>query len=277
MRRKKLTSYVSAEVLEIRVFPAASPFVLMNGDLIITGTARSNTISVTESNGQVIAKIDRRQQSFDAALIGHVEIFALGGNDKIIVATAKGAIIDSGSGNDRVICTPETRGRIFGGIGNDYLRGGDVGNDIFGDAGNDTLIGGNGDDLMFGDAGNDSLVGGNQEDTMYGGGGNDRVLGGNGRDYILDIAGSNFLDGGNDDDELIVLSGKNTILGGSGNDAIHIEYTLPPTGIIDGGSGDFDRLYCNLAGGLIIEPRLLFGDNMVIRNVEESIYGIYPF
>lgn len=74
---------------------------------------------------------------------------------------------------------------MFGGAGNDTLKGyngddtlsGDSGNDkLYGGNGNDTLHGGSGMDTLYGEAGNDILFGGTGSDTLTGGAGNDRFM-----------------------------------------------------------------------------------------------------
>ena len=57
---------------------------------------------------------------------------------------------------------------------NDFVDGDDYNGDrLFGGLGNDTLRGFKGEDLLFGEQGNDSLEGGADNDILYGGAGND--------------------------------------------------------------------------------------------------------
>jgi Ca2+-binding RTX toxin-like protein len=65
---------------------------------------------------------------------------------------------------------------LFGGAGNDLLRGGSGGDQLFGQSGNDTLNGGAGFDLLFGGADNDVLTGGDGDDQIFGESGNDRFI-----------------------------------------------------------------------------------------------------
>src|SRR5262249_49909240 len=63
---------------------------------------------------------------------------------------------------------------------------------LFGGAGNDTLKGGSGNNILVGGAGNDSLTGGSGRDLLIGGTGAD-TLNGNGDDDLL-IAGTTDYD-----------------------------------------------------------------------------------
>lgn len=65
---------------------------------------------------------------------------------------------------------------VFGGAGNDNLRG---------DAGADLLYGGAGNDILSGGVGDDILIGGAGNDTLYGGVGNDILSGGDGADKFF--------------------------------------------------------------------------------------------
>lgn len=68
---------------------------------------------------------------------------------------------------------------LYGGKGNDKLKG---------NSGKDILLGGEGNDTLRGEAGDDILGGNADNDTLYGGIGNDKLNGGKGKDtyYILD-------------------------------------------------------------------------------------------
>src|SRR5690606_13599726 len=62
---------------------------------------------------------------------------------------------------------------IYGGGGNDKLKGGEDADRLHGNAGNDTLDGGKGIDFLFGGAGNDTYIYNTDAENK-------------GRDYILD-------------------------------------------------------------------------------------------
>lgn len=85
-------------------------------------------------------------------------------------------------GNDTITGTSKEFNELYGGAGNDTIKGnkgddyldGGIGNDkLYGGAGHDYLVGGEGDDLLKGDAGDDVLIGGTGTDTLQGGKGKD--------------------------------------------------------------------------------------------------------
>jgi Ca2+-binding RTX toxin-like protein len=75
---------------------------------------------------------------------------------------------------------------VYGGDGDDVIRGG---------AANDALRGGDGDDTLYGGAGDDSL---------WGGGGDDELNGEEGNDALSDVYGHNRMNGGAGNDQMIV-------------------------------------------------------------------------
>ncbi len=83
--------------------------------------------------------------------------------------------------------------RLFGGLGNDVIRGfdgsdllngGDGIDRLFGSHGNDRIIGGAGHDFISGDDGNDTLFGLEGADVIQGGNGTDIIFGGEGNDRL---------------------------------------------------------------------------------------------
>jgi Ca2+-binding RTX toxin-like protein len=107
-----------------------------------------------------------------------------GADDDVLVAFRAPAEMYGEAGNDQ----------LFGGLGNDWLDGGENDDDIFGNEGKDVLIGGQGNDLLQGGIGDDEL---------YGGGDNDELFGELGNDYCDGGAGDDLLFGGEDWDELV--------------------------------------------------------------------------
>jgi Ca2+-binding RTX toxin-like protein len=90
-----------------------------------------------------------------------IQIFGLGGNDRLSLNETGGAL---------------PRANIFGGNGNDTLVGAAAADFLFGQAGDDMLLGGGGIDFLFGGAGNDVLTGGAGNDQVFGQAGNDRMI-----------------------------------------------------------------------------------------------------
>ena len=97
----------------------------------------------------------------------------------------------------------EDRDVLFGGLGDDELRG---------NGGRDNLFGDTGDDLLDGGARLDVLFGGDGADTLIGGDGDDKLFGGDGDDVLIADAGHDRLSGGSGGD-LFVLGLED--LGGS--------------------------------------------------------------
>lgn len=92
---------------------------------------------------------------------------------------------------------------------------------IYGGAGNDVLRGTNAADWIFGGAG---------DDTINGLGGNDTLFGGAGRDVLDGGTGSDYVDGGTGDDLLIYRFGENRgafdiYNGGTGVDTLRLVFT----------------------------------------------------
>jgi Ca2+-binding RTX toxin-like protein len=141
---------------------------------------------------------------------------------------------------------------ILGSIGNDFLVGDLVANEIRG--------GGN-IDIILGGGGNDSLYGEGDSDTIYGGDGNDYISGGtllsvssdnsgniligqNGDDTLFGDEGSDYLYAGADNDSLLGQGGNDVLLGEAGSDTIYggagNDYFYSGTGVnlMYGNAGD---------------------------------------
>ncbi len=143
--------------------------------------------------GRVVA---REAAAFQGGVVVHVsDLFIEGtpGNDVIVLSTGTRAnqvivkingvsfgphtlpsggrvVARGGAGHDRIqATTARFPTLLFGGDGNDVLRGGKAG---------DILVGGDGDDSMEGGAGRDVLIGGLGADNALGGDGDDILIGG---------------------------------------------------------------------------------------------------
>jgi Ca2+-binding RTX toxin-like protein len=132
----------------------------------------------------------------------------LGDDDMYGGDRGRGAIYDVENDEWDDIIYADGGDSMDGGAGNDYLDGGE--------GGDDSLIGGVGDDELWGgEGGSDSLVGGDGNDALYGGEGLDMFEAGGG--YQGD--GNNSLDGGNGNDYLYGgEGGDDTLIGGAGDD-----------------------------------------------------------
>jgi Ca2+-binding RTX toxin-like protein len=251
MRRK-----LFFEGLESRRVLAAG-VVLSEGVLTVEGTRHNDWVfvsTVTDELGtHVSVQLNKTTHQFNlGGVTSHLEINTLGGNDRVFIGDDVSllAIVFGGSGNDW-LKGGGGRNEMFGGRGNDHILGGagdDVlvgehGNDklfglggqdqLEGNDGNDHLSGGDGDDLLIGDAGHDKVRGGAGDDEIWGGTGHDQLAGEDGNDVLHGEDGKDHLAGGLGDDELFGEGGKDHVHGGDGNDWL------------DGG-GDKDKLW----GGL---------------------------
>jgi Ca2+-binding RTX toxin-like protein len=124
--------------------------------------------------------------------------------------------------------TGEAAGDVFFGIEGligtnvaDSVLGALDDNTLWGGDGQDTLRGLAGNDLLRGDGGLDSLDGGDDDDYLLGGDGDDRLEGGRGNDYLQGEGGLDTLSGGEGDDTLVADNvGGNLFIGGDGRDAV---------------------------------------------------------
>jgi uncharacterized protein (TIGR03118 family) len=126
---------------------------LFDGVLTVDGSQGNNNIKVQSSHGNIQVTAGGKQiGSFGATSVNTVEVFGLGGNDTITVASSVHAttLVDGGAGNDK----------IFGGGGPNILLGGPGGDILFGTAHRDILIGGTGRDTLLGFRDDDILIGG---------------------------------------------------------------------------------------------------------------------
>jgi len=209
-----------------------------------------------------------------------IQLFGQGGNDRITLDEANGAL---------------PAASLFGGAGNDTLTGGSGGDLLFGQSGNDILLGKGGNDQLFGGDGNDVLTGGDGDDQVFGQGGDDRMIwnpgddsdlfeggagtdtaevnGGNGAEvftvtangtrvrfdrvtpapFFLDIGTTeNLVVNANGGDDVITAGNglanliKLTIDGGAGNDTI---IGSGGNDLLIGGAGDDTFLFTFGAGG----------------------------
>jgi Ca2+-binding RTX toxin-like protein len=185
------THNVAIERLDSRITPAVTAFfTATSGVLSVTGDALDNDIVLSRNAaGQLLVNngaVAVRGGSPSVANTALIQIFGLGGNDKLT--------LDEGSG-----ALPRTN--MFGGTGNDVLTGGSGGDMLFGSSGNDTLLGKGGFDFLFGGEGNDVLTGGDADDQVFGESGNDRMVWNPGDDTDLNEGGTGIdtveVNGGN--------------------------------------------------------------------------------
>jgi len=190
---KKPRTSLGLEALEDRLVLSAT---IVNGDLVINGTAAADTVVV---KGQVVNNI------------GYIKV-----TENNVTHWFKAAAVWGGdvffhgyAGDDYFRNDTTLRTHAWGMDGRDFLVGG---------SGQDSLDGGAGDDMIFGNAGNDTLDAGDGNDWLYGGVGNDTLLGRNGQDQLFGEAGNDTLSGG-------VGDGANDHLdGGIGADRFQLDW-----------------------------------------------------
>ena len=128
---------------------------LAGGSLIVVGTTADDQIVITPvgNTGAVNVKLNSTSLgSFTLGAGGRIIVAALAGNDDIQVAG--GVRIDS---------------VLYGGPGDDRIKGGGGRTIEVGCEGDDQLIGGSGSDLLIGGDGADRMIGGNGNDIMVAG------------------------------------------------------------------------------------------------------------
>ena len=170
---------------------------------------------------------------------------------------------------------------IYGGSGEDFIRGGrgdDViygegdADDIAGESGADVIFGGEGNDSLSGDAsyvagaehgadyidggaGNDQIAGEGGDDVIYGGVGDDLILGDSvtlavafhGGDFIDAGDGADIVNAGAGDDIVLGGEGADLLVGDAGNDVLE---GGAGADTLDGGEGD-DRYVADTADTIV--------------------------
>lgn len=162
----QLGRHVAAHFL--RRVPGAATSKLINGELMVYGTSRSDSIQVTQRAGELFVTANGR--SLGQFVLSHVTH----------------VVVDGGAGNDIV-----------------QLIGVTVDSDLYGGSGADVLIGGHGADRIFGEDGPDILWGRTGADLLDGGAGRNVVIGNNTSNIPLILRGLDHLFGGHGLDRLL--------------------------------------------------------------------------
>jgi hypothetical protein len=160
---------------------------LVDDVLAIYGTAAVDTVTAAgaeiTTNGVAVTA---------GANLVSVEVYGLAGNDDLNLTgfTAYAAT-------------------IFGGLGNDTIRGGNLADLIYGGEGNDILIGGIGNDILFGEAGNDRFGDTGTGNATPDDPGSDQFHGGDGSDtFVWDPGdGSDVIEGGDGIGDVLIFNG----------------------------------------------------------------------
>ncbi|MBO0699415.1 MAG: hypothetical protein J2P46_13550, partial [Zavarzinella sp.] len=127
-----------------------------DGSLIVVGTPGDDTIVLNN----VGSTHDTATVQLGSAVLG---TFTVGPSGRIVVAAM------GGDDSIQVAAGVRVEAVLYGGPGNDRLKGGGGRNILVGCEGDDTLLAGNLGDLMVGGAGADRIVGGNNNDLLVAG------------------------------------------------------------------------------------------------------------
>lgn len=170
-----------------RMEERATPAVLDNGVLYITGTPFDDTVTVKNVTVNDVNMLEVNQngsvENYTRADVHLVKFWGLDGDDSFEYHGGKDVIANGGNGHDTLV-TGGGNDKLYGGNGNDVLKAG-AGNDVlWGGKGNDWLAGGDGNDRLEGEQGNDVLLGGDGNDKLNGGAGKDIAFGGSGNDQF---------------------------------------------------------------------------------------------
>ena len=152
------------------------------------------------------------------------------------------ATIVGTAGADTLVGQSGVADVIYGGGGDDSIRGGDFyGEDAIPGLAADLLCGGRGNDRVRGGPGDDTIGGGDGDDNVDGERGADSVRGNAGNDRISDQSfadmdsSNDILRGGSGDDYMTTAWGTDKAYGEAGNDTI-IDSECDPS-YLYGGSG----------------------------------------
>jgi RTX calcium-binding nonapeptide repeat (4 copies) len=115
---------------------------------------------------------------------------------------------------------------LYGGDGDDEVRGLGANDEIYGGYGSDVIYGGPGFDMMFAgparghDRSKNMLYGGDGTDDMFGADGEDVLYGGDGNDWVSGDEGEDILYGEEGNDDVSGDYGEDVLYGGDGNDTL---------------------------------------------------------
>lgn len=156
-------------------------------ELIVVGTSSADNVTMTRiGQDRIGVKLNRLPWQFASSTdLDKVIALGLSGRDSVHASLVSIPLELYGGGGNDVLRGGRADDLIFGGLGRDQL---------FGGPGDDFLDGGEGRDLLFGQAGSDTLVGNATEDRLLGGTGVDEIVSSNPRDYLIFQAMSEWLE-----------------------------------------------------------------------------------
>jgi predicted outer membrane repeat protein len=147
--------------------------------LVVGGTTCNDTIHINavgceEEDDEECRRDDHdeecRQDDRDASSPTSVRVFINGECQGTFTPTGR-IVVYGQAGDDDIQVSSHVHQEVwlYGGPGDDRLKGGGGNNILIGGAGDDLLIGGRSRDILIGGAGDDRLVGGAGEDILIGG------------------------------------------------------------------------------------------------------------
>jgi hypothetical protein len=266
------------EELLVTVAPRPILFPVVGGDLVISGTAGADTLTI---RGTTVAGQFEVSGSLGAETVngvtGAIRLNLLGGNDQVnlnSVFTAGEIVINTGAGDDVVALGNDSNVSsarnmsILLGAGNDQLQmrrvyvGGDITFD--GEAGNDTIaVNGAAESTQF--VLGASSVGAT---TLRGGDGDDSI-----QATFSFVVGPWKLEGGAGNDKIGLFtsatSNDTTVSGGEGNDMLLVDTNFFVTSLTINGNGGSDSL--SLKNSIMQQSATLLGgdgnDNAEVANI----------
>lgn len=191
------------------------------GDDFLQGTVEANLMFGNQDNDTMLGGAQRRDSLYGGKGNDSLGFFIAGGGNNLgLPLSGTGFAGNEGSNylrgdlGDDLVVGINVRDSLFGGRGNDSLRGAGSSSYLSGDLDNDTLWVPNGTQTSPFSA--NVLTVGLEKITLLGGAGNDSLYGSIGNAG----EGRNFFDGGDGNDTIKVFATQDTALGGAGNDFI---------------------------------------------------------
>lgn len=193
--------------------PPDSAHLTSDGNLIVVGTTGDDDVQITPvgNTGAVRVSVNN----------GYLGSFPIAAGDRIIVAAL--------AGNDNI--------QVAGGVRAPAV--------LYGGPGDDRIKGGGGPAIEVGCDGNDTLTGGNANDLLVAGDGADRLVGGSGSDILIagNLVDATLTEDTKFSDLIAVLNGgpvhalsgggQDTLTGSAGNNTYYYHFM---------GAGPFDKL-----------------------------------
>jgi Ca2+-binding RTX toxin-like protein len=148
---------------------------------------------------------------------------------------------------------------LYGGDGEDEVRGLGANDELWGGLGGDVIYGGPGFDQMWAgpvrgrDTSKNKLYGGDRTDDMFGAHGEDVLYGGAGNDFMMGGGGEDVLRGEDGNDDVSGDDGEDVLYGGDGNDTLGAASYKDDLGA--------DKLYCGAGTDKYIAGRLDYVSN----------------